>query len=81
MSFNQLDENQDLPLGWKYVKVKEVAEVNEIIINKDYLYDEIDYIEISKVNKGIISESVSGQAITSLELFYGTQALQTVGQS
>ena len=43
-----------LPNGWKIVKVKDVATINEKSITRDYPYKFIEYIDISSVEKGRI---------------------------
>lgn len=42
--------------NWDTKKVKDVAAVNEENISSSDIYDEIEYIEISTVNKGEISD-------------------------
>ncbi len=42
--------------GWEFKKVKDVATINEENISSSDSFLEIDYIEISNVNKGDISE-------------------------
>ncbi len=43
-----------LPSGWRVTKVKEVAKVNELSIQKNYKHEWIEYIDIASVEKGAI---------------------------
>jgi len=40
---------------WKKVKIREIASVNELAISRDYPYGQIEYIDISSVDKGFVS--------------------------
>jgi len=44
--------------GWKNVKIGETASVNPDTINKDFHFEEIDYIDISSVGSGTLSGKV-----------------------
>jgi type I restriction enzyme S subunit len=41
----------DIPEGWKMTTLGEVAEVNALTINKDYHFDEIEYIDVASVKE------------------------------
>lgn len=46
----------NLPKGWNLVKVKEVAKVNELSIDKNFRYAEIEYIDVASVeNRQILN--------------------------
>ncbi|PKP27933.1 MAG: hypothetical protein CVU02_02375 [Bacteroidetes bacterium HGW-Bacteroidetes-19] len=53
--FNGELEN-DLPIGWRKSQIKEMCEVNSSTLNSKEKIDEIHYVEISEVDKGIIKE-------------------------
>jgi len=44
----------EIPDGWEYSVLEEVASVNEKTIGKDFEYSEIEYIDIASVDKGTI---------------------------
>lgn len=45
-----------LPIGWRKSLIKEICEVNSSTLSSKEKIDEIHYIEISEVDKGIIKE-------------------------
>ena len=45
------------PDEWEEKPLKDVADVNEVIINKEFSFDEIEYIDISSVEQGKILEA------------------------
>lgn len=45
-----------IPEDWEIKQVGNIAKINEQTINKSFTYQEIDYIDIDSVDKGIISE-------------------------
>ncbi len=51
MTFNGV-----IPPGWKKVNVKEIANINEMTMKKDFPESHIEYIDISSVNEGNVSE-------------------------
>ena len=53
--FNGELEN-DLPIGWRKSQIKEICEVNSSTLSSKEKIDEIHYVEISEVDKGIIKE-------------------------
>ncbi len=53
--FNGELEN-DLPIGWRKAQIKEICEVNSSTLSSKEKIDEIHYVEISEVDKGIIKE-------------------------
>lgn len=53
MGFSYREINADLPRGWRFVKVSELADVNSETINKNYQKDTIRYIDISSVSTGV----------------------------
>jgi type I restriction enzyme S subunit len=53
--FNGKLEN-DLPIGWRKSQIREICEVNSSTLNSKEKIDEIHYVEISEVDKGIINE-------------------------
>jgi type I restriction enzyme S subunit len=46
-----------LPPGWEMKILENVANVNELTINKDFSHDKIEYIDIASVEQGKIIES------------------------
>ena len=45
-----------IPEGWDLAVLKNVAEVNEAAIGREYPFDEIEYIDIASVDKGRVLE-------------------------
>ena len=41
----------EIPEGWKMTTLGEVAEINAFTINKDYYFDEIEYIDVASVEE------------------------------
>jgi type I restriction enzyme S subunit len=46
-----------IPEDWNIIKIGDVARINEVAINKNYSFEEIEYIDIDSVNNGIIEKS------------------------
>jgi type I restriction enzyme, S subunit len=46
-----------IPKGWRVGKVGEICEVNMNTISKRDIFDHIEYIEISEVNRGVIGKT------------------------
>ncbi len=44
-----------VPEGWRIKTISDIARINACSVGKDYPYTEIEYIDISSVNKGQIS--------------------------
>jgi len=53
-----------IPTGWEVVNLSDIAEVNSRSIGKDYSISEIEYVDISSVNEGILSEPMRLQLET-----------------
>ncbi|KKG11767.1 hypothetical protein EO98_16010 [Methanosarcina sp. 2.H.T.1A.6] len=47
----------EIPEGWEVKKLEDIAAINEGSIKKDYLYEEILYVDISSVDKGKLLET------------------------
>jgi len=45
-----------IPEDWEVRQIGELVSINELTINKEYDYEEIEYIDISSVDKGKISD-------------------------
>ena len=43
------NKKNNIPEGWAVTRLGEVAEVNALVINKDYHFNEIEYIEVASV--------------------------------
>ena len=46
----------NIPIDWEIRKIKQVAKFNELQIEKSFIHKEIDYIDISSVKEGRITE-------------------------
>lgn len=44
----------DAPAGWRVVRVRDVAVINELSIKNSYPHDTIEYIDIASVERGVI---------------------------
>ena len=53
----QDSELGSIPKGWRVGKVGEICEVNKNTISKRNIFDHIEYIEISEVNRGVIGKT------------------------
>lgn len=47
-------EQSTIPAEWRIVKVRDVAKINELCIQKNYPHEMIEYIDIASVEKGNI---------------------------
>ncbi|MEK6891883.1 MAG: restriction endonuclease subunit S [Nanoarchaeota archaeon] len=45
-----------IPEDWNIKKIKDISKINELIVSKDYKFDEIEYIDISSVDNGRLLE-------------------------
>ncbi|MCB9006097.1 MAG: restriction endonuclease subunit S [Ardenticatenaceae bacterium] len=50
---------RELPKGWRIGSMDEVIEINTASIKKDYLNDEIEYIDISSVTEGTLESTTN----------------------
>lgn len=46
-----------IPVDWAIKKINQVAKINEVQIDKSFIHEEIDYIDISSVKEGRIVET------------------------
>ncbi|MFX0122220.1 MAG: restriction endonuclease subunit S [Candidatus Hodarchaeota archaeon] len=46
-----------IPVDWEIKKIKQVAKINEIQIDKSFIHEEIEYIDISSVKEGRLVET------------------------
>jgi type I restriction enzyme, S subunit len=51
-------EGREVPEGWEFGTIVDVAYINKSVLGKNDTLDKVDYIEISAVSKGEISEIV-----------------------
>lgn len=53
MNFSYKKINSELPNGWTFIRISEIARVNSETVNKSYKNDFIHYIDISSVSTGV----------------------------
>jgi type I restriction enzyme S subunit len=53
MVYNSAVDNE-IPAKWEAKEIGELAKINELSINRDFKYSEIEYIDIDSVDQGVI---------------------------